>query len=354
MPYAKRRRTTHGSKKRFSRKRKSVSRKRTYRRPTRKSGPRRSKKSVRKSVKSRLPCDAVGARFLSATATDPNVLGMYRSAIQAGTSLTSVHVKARTAIADVYTCKFKYGIDDANILPGTNAANAFYGNAIVDSGRTLDNQNCAYVAELGQLYLYYRVTSSRCTFHLDSLIGPSDPAVTATQPITAIMYCTIIPPANWTTALPITLEGWMVSGVPHKVITITNTNTDGQVKKMSMFMKTSALFNSDSSVEDFTGNMPNTIIPQSGTVPAAAFQWYWGIAYFNYNGSAASVNDITINVSIEYWTTLDGPVTAQDYTPGPAPDAESILPKKLEPVPIVEDLEESVYVKLPKSALKKT
>jgi len=349
MPYARRRSTTHRSKKRFSRKRKSVSRKRTYRRTTRKPAARRSKKSVRKSAKPRLTSDVGGARFLAVTATDPTALGMYRSAIQAGTSLSAVRVKARTAIADVYTCKFKYCMDNWNPASGTTSANALYGNSIVDSGRGIDNQNCAYVAELGQLYLYFRVTSSRCTFHLDSLIPPSD-ASAATQPIFAVMYCTIIPPASWPAALPTTLDGWVVSGIPHKTTNVLNTNTTRQLRSMSMYMNTSALFNSDASVEDFAGNMPNSIIPQAGSPPASTFVWYWGLAYFNWDGTPATSDYLTVNVNIEYWTTLDGPVTAQDYTPS-APPAESILPKKVD---LIEDLEESVYVKMPKSALKKT
>jgi len=265
--------------------------------------------------------DFTGARILAAQATDPVALSMYRNIGRAGSAgLSKVKVRARSAVADVYSCKMKAILTQVAVVPGT--PHSYYGNSVIDCFRTFDNSDCAYVPELGALYLYYRVTSSRLNLHMRQINNQ--------DALTVVMFCTLVPPASWSVALPTTLEGWVTSSIPHKThALLPNSGCDRQIGTMSMWCSTSAIFNSSGDVEDFSGLMPNATVGQTGAPPAAAFQWYWGVTYFNYDGSTPSPGQLTLNSQIDYWVQLDGPVTSSEYTPGPdesVPDAEPPKP----------------------------
>lgn len=328
MPYA-RKRTT---KKRAYKPRATRKTRYTRKYPARKAPVRRFKSAYphKFTKRKRITADIGGARILAATASDPSMLSMYRGMSRLGASgLSKVNIKGRSSLPDVYNCKFRYA-QDGIVGPVGPTAIAVYGNSIIDPGRTTDSGDCAYVPELGALYLYYRVKSSKIQIHMQ--------CAQAMTPITFVLFKTIIPPAQWSTTLPLTLEGWVTSDIPHKIKNVTTNNTDRQIAVLDDWCSTSALFNNNTDIENFTGLMPNTATGQSAAVPDVDYQWFWGITCFNYDGSTTTAGSLRFNTTITYWTTLDGPVVSSEYQPGPdesvpdaAPPPKSIRKKSIAP-----------------------
>lgn len=299
----------------FSKKRgilkKRLSTKRTYKRkaPVRRFAKRRFTRFRPKAG----VADSAGAKFLADATQDPAAGEMYRSIVASNASgLNKVRVRGKGTLPDVFDTKFKYSLVN-NPLPDITGVRVFFGNSIIDPGISIDTQDCGYVIELSNIYSYYRVTSSRCTVHCTNT-SPDQYAL-------VVLFKTIVPPVQWPTFLPQTLAAWNVTSVPHKMIKLYSKQTEGSMATVSDWCSTSQIFNSDANNEDFSGNMPVGITP--GTVPAPAFQWFWGLKAYNVDGTSTDPDSIIVNVDITYWTTLDGPKTTEDYPPAPEPPLKS-------------------------------
>jgi len=274
--------------------------------------------------------DSAGAKFLVGSTEDPAVADMYKGMISANSSgLNKVRVKGKSSLPDVFETTFTW-MKTEQTVPVQPLSLTMYGNSIIDSGGNMDTNDAAYVAELSNLYSYYRVTSSRCTLHLTNS--------SSTAEYICILFKTVVPVAQWATFLPVTLAGWAVSSVPHKMVKLYNKGVEGSMVKLTDWCSTSAIFNNATNVEDFTGDMP--ILPATpGTVPVAPFQWYWGVQGCNVTGAPLdNDNTLLVNCEVTYWTTLDGPKAASDYQPGPEPE-----PVAEDPCPIYPVLKDPEY-----------
>jgi len=297
------------SKKRSSKKRSEKrSTKRSYKKKSWKKKP--YKRFVKKAVTKRKPtCDVGGAEFLAKTAVDPAALAMYKSmATTGGNRTSSVTVHADSSVADVYNCKFRWCQNGLSAIPGSVG---WYGNSIIDSGGSTDVQNCAYVPELGQLYLQYRVNSSKTEIHIQNISADD-----TNKPVTTILFRTIIPPASWGLALPLTLEGWITTSIPHKTAT-TVPGTTRAVAHISDYATTQEMFNGNANIEDYSALMPNGQTGQTGSAPNAPFRWYWGWMNYNYDGTVLDTGNVRITMACTYYTTLYAPVVSTEYQPAP-------------------------------------
>lgn len=312
---------------RSSFRKKTIKRKPAYkRRPIRRKTTTYKKRTLRPKRMSRPTADYAGARIASKTTTDPSALAMYRSIGRTNSSgLSHVKVRDSSAIADAYDCKFKWQQSSVGILSTTQS---WYGNSIIDCGTTLDNQDCAYVPELGAIYLSYRVNASHTKVYITNTSNDT--------PVVVVLYKTIVPIAQQAAALPTTLDGWSTTSTPHKIIRIGADNgMDSSTRTLSDYCKSSAIFNGIVDMEDFSGFMPNVAVGQSGSPPTAPFQWFWGVCGFTFNGGSLTPAVVYCNVETTYYTTLYEPITSSEYTPMPdVPDASNLV-KSLDFPPVL-------------------
>lgn len=266
----------------------------------------RRKAPIRRRVPRKLAADAHGAEFLAnqlgltaSKTTNPALLSMYRSIARSSQSkISSVRIPGRQPIADVYKCHLKFSLDDEG-MPASGTAQSFLGNGLIDPSLGAGTGNPAYVPNLGNLYAYYRVTGSRITVRVTN----TDIA----QPITVIVFPTLVPPVQWTVSNPIALNLWAESAQPYKVFNVGNANSSMNVKQLTYSMGTAKLFNSQADVEDFAGLMPGPI-SMTGSNPAAPFLWYWGIQCYNADGSPITAANVTYTLVLGYDVELYQPL----------------------------------------------
>jgi len=351
MPrYAKRksRKTTRKHSRKGSRK--SVSRKRTYRH-SKKRGPIR--RLSRKRMRTGERADTFGATVMAAQVSDPGLLGMYRSiARSSGLSMMStVNVPQHEPLPDIFNNHFTF-ISTQNNFAAAGAPAAILGNGLIEpfdipTYGMNDPGRPAYVQELGALYQYYRVKSS--TLHMR--VVNTDPS----QPVTAIIFPTLSPPATWAANYPTTLDEWIAFTGPHKTFTIGDCNSAKNWRDCVYTVSTSAIFNNDADVEDFAGTMPKGV--GAGSNPLPSFLWYWGIIAFNADGTALTLSTVTFNVSVKYNTSSYQLYPSAEFSfdsPSLAPRTSALPTPPTHPTSAIpEDLEESIYVKVPKGSLKK-
>lgn len=262
--------------------------------------------------------------------------GISRSGGQSG--LSSVTIPDRHAVADIYNCHLR--VVQTNISPaaGIGTALSLLGNGLVDPFLGTGTPEPAYFNELGQLYNYYRVKSSTLGLYVTN--------TSTDQPITAILFPTLSNPVQWALDYPTTLAGWAEFPGAYKRVVVGNANSAINYKKVHYEMGTSAIFNNMADVADFAAILPKG--GTAGTNPNAPYLWYWGVYMYNADGSAVTPSTTQVSIIIDYSVSIYQPAN-QTADPGKVAAA----PVAAEYKPFEEDLEESVYVKLPKSALKK-
>jgi len=315
MPYARRR-----TKSRKSRKSRKPVRKTYGRRPA----PFKRRPTAYKSARptfNKMPApvaDLEGARFLAEQ--DPSATlysAMARSKL-AKSKMTMVNVRGKAAIADVYNCNFKWA---SSPIPYLSSTNPYYrGNTPIDPGDASYTGNAGYVGQIGALYAYYRVKSSRFTIHVTN---KSD------QPITMVMFATLIPPSQWGSGIPHTLAKWSVSTIPKKFLNVEQSSGSKNYASKSLYISVSSLFAGIIDEEDFSGNLPSVI--NTASTPDSSYMFYYGVTAYGTDGSDVTDNQVFISPSLTYYTQCYGPLPALEALSEDIPDDTDDKPD--EPVP---------------------
>lgn len=218
--------------------------------------------------------------------------GVYSEMAEEGSQvgLSRVYVRGDKSIPDIFNTHLKFGITG---FPYTGGQPYLRGNSLIDPGDLVTAPNAAYVTQLGHLWAYYRVINSEFTLRATNK---------SAQPVTVIVFATLIPPASWGAGVPQTLQAWITSDLKFKTFNVESNTGSKNWNQVTMKIVTSELFNADADAQEFSGFLPSTI--NGGSNPLSTYQWFWGFQVFGTDGSAATSGAVLLNFDINYYTTI--------------------------------------------------
>lgn len=275
------------------------------------SGVRKAKTTTfRRSGSAVIQKERLGTQLMS-TLVKPELQEMYKRHSFNRSGMTNARCKnPRAPFADNYYCKFRYIVDALiNVGGGGSNARPLRGNSIWDPDYALGGSSAAYCDTMGQLYLQYRVNACRIRVRAQTT-NQSD------NSMTLVLFKTIVDPSLWPTYIPTKLDTFRESGIPYKILNLTEPPGGKPFGTVTDYATTTDMFgyNNPDDFSEFCGQMPNAALSITGSDPQVV--WYWGLTYFGYSGNAAATNDIIASVDLEYYTCL---FSAPGVNPNPPP-----------------------------------